>query len=150
MRSQIVIPDIPGVLSANELSVTADHLVALQLPCGMIPWFPGGHCDPWNHVESAMALDVAGRPGPARAAYEWLAATQDADGSWPNYVWSDGSVEEPKRDTNVCAYLATGLAHHWRRTGDAAFVEALWPAVTRALSFVLSHRRADGLVLWAV
>ena len=26
----------------------------------MIPWFPGGHCDPWNHVETTMALDVAG------------------------------------------------------------------------------------------
>ena len=26
----------------------------------MIPWFPGGHCDPWNHVECAMALDVVG------------------------------------------------------------------------------------------
>ena len=27
---------------------------------GMIPWFDGGHCDPWNHVEAAMALTVAG------------------------------------------------------------------------------------------
>ena len=51
---------LPGVLTADELRVTGEHLVSLQLDTGMIPWFPGGHCDPWNHVESAMALDVAG------------------------------------------------------------------------------------------
>ena len=33
----------------------------------MIPWFPGGHCDPWNHVETAMALDVAGLHARGRA-----------------------------------------------------------------------------------
>jgi hypothetical protein len=54
------IAHLPGVLSADELMATGEHLVSLQLDTGMIPWFPGGHCDPWNHVESAMALDVAG------------------------------------------------------------------------------------------
>ena len=48
----------------------------------MIPWFPDGHCDPWNHVETAMALDVAGLHAEAERAYEWLADTQRADGGW--------------------------------------------------------------------
>ncbi len=55
--------DLPGVLTAAELDATARHLAALQQPNGMIPWFPGGHCDPWNLVESAMALDVGGFHG---------------------------------------------------------------------------------------
>ena len=49
-----------GVFSADEVVETAEWIASLQLATGMIPWFPGGHCDPWNHVETAMALDVAG------------------------------------------------------------------------------------------
>lgn len=59
------IPHIEGVLSADEVVQTAESIASLQLDTGMIPWFPGGHCDPWNHVETAMALDVAGLHGPA-------------------------------------------------------------------------------------
>lgn len=144
------LPHLDGVLTADEVVATARHLASLQLTSGMIPWFPGGHCDPWNHVESAMALDVAGLHGHARDAYRWLADVQRPDGSWHNYYRSDGSVEETKLDTNVCAYLGTGLWHHWRCTGDTAFVETMWPTVQRALDWVLSLRRHDGTVLWAV
>ena len=143
-------PDVPGVLSADEVTATADHLASLQLPSGMIPWFAGGHCDPWNHVESAMALDVAGLHDAAEDAYEWLAATQRPDGSWHNYYRSDGEVEESKIDSNVCAYIATGVWHHWRCTWDRGFLDHLWPTVERALDWVLTLRRPDGVALWAV
>ena len=73
-----------------------------------------------------------------------------ADGSWHNYYWPDGSVEEAKLDTNVCAYIATGVWHHWRCTWDRGFLDHLWPTVERALDWVLSLRRPDGLVLWAI
>jgi hypothetical protein len=144
------VPDLPGVLSATELRATAEHLASLQLPSGLIPWFPGGHSDPWNHVESAMALDVAGLHGHAESAYEWLVDVQRPDGSWHNYYWPDGRVEESKLDTNVCAYIATGVWHHWRCTWDRGFLYNVWPAVAAALDFVLAQRRPDGLSLWAV
>ena len=148
------IPDLPGVLSADEVLTSAAHLAELQTASGMIPWYPGGHCDPWNHVESAMALDVAGFHAEAERAYEWLADIQRADGSWHNYYVPDGerddTVEEAKLDTNVCAYLATGVWHHWRCTGDRGFVDNMWPTVARALDWVLSLRRYDGLALWAI
>jgi hypothetical protein len=148
------IPSVSGVLSRDDVLASAGHLASLQTASGMIPWFPGGHCDPWNHVESAMALDVAGFHAEAERAYEWLAEIQRPDGSWHNYYVPDGrrddTVEEAKLDTNVCAYIATGVWHHWRSTGDRGFVDRLWPTVERALEFVLSHRRADGLALWAV
>ncbi|MCY4194289.1 MAG: prenyltransferase, partial [bacterium] len=51
-------PDVAGVLSASDLALTAAGIADWQLPTGMIPWFPGGHADPWNHVEAAMALSV--------------------------------------------------------------------------------------------
>ncbi|MGB0113467.1 MAG: hypothetical protein WBP59_09630 [Ilumatobacteraceae bacterium] len=144
------LPDLPGVLSADELHTTGEHLAALQLDNGMIPWFDGGHCDPWNHVETAMALDVAGFHNEAERAYEWLADVQRPDGSWHAYYGSDGSVEDAKLDTNVCAYVATGVAHHLRNTWDRGFAENLWPTVERALEFVLGLRRDDGVPLWAI
>jgi GH15 family glucan-1,4-alpha-glucosidase len=143
------LPDIDGVLSAEELLETAQSIAALQLDTGMIPWFPGGHCDPWNHVETAMALDVAGLHAEAERAYEWLVDIQLDDGSWWNYYLPDGSVEEAKLDTNVCAYVATGVWHHWLCTWDRGFVDHLWPTVQRALDWVLSMRRSDGTILWA-
>jgi hypothetical protein len=97
-----------------------------------------------------MALDVAGLHDEAERAYHWLADTQRPDGSWHNYYWPDGSVEEDKLDTNVCAYVATGAWHHWRCTWERAFLDDIWPTVERALLFVLQQRRADGLALWAL
>lgn len=144
------LPELDGVLTADELHLTASHLAGLQVVSGMIPWFPGGHCDPWNHIESAMALDVAGLHREAERAYGWLATTQRLDGAWHAYYRSDGAVEDPKLDTNVCAYVATGVWHHYCSTWDRGFAENMWPTVQRAIDFVLHHRRPDGLPLWAV
>jgi len=143
------LPDLDGVLSSEEVHTTAEWIASLQLPSGMIPWFPGGHCDPWNHVETAMALDIAGLHGHAELAYEWLVDTQRPDGAWSNYYLPDGSIEDTKLDSNVCAYIAAGVWHHWLCTWDRAFVDHLWPTVDRALEWVLSLRRRDGTILWA-
>ena len=107
------IPHIEGVLSADEVVQTAESIAALQLDSGMIPWFKDGHCDPWNHVETAIALDIAGLHHNAERAYEWLVDMQHPDGWWFNYYLPGGIVEEPKLDTNVCAYIAAGVWHHW-------------------------------------
>ncbi len=148
------IPHLDGVITRDEIVASAEHLARLQTDSGMIPWFPGGHSDPWNHVESAMALDVARLHQAAERAYEWLADIQRPDGSWHNYYVPDGgedrAVEETKLDTNVCAYVATGVWHHWRCTTDRGFVDNMWPMVERALDWVLDQRRDNGLVLWAV
>ena len=143
------LPDVEGAISADEVVQTAEWIASLQLDTGMIPWFPGGHCDPWNHVETAMALDVAGLHPAAERGYEWLVDMQRDDGSWWNYYLPDGTVEEAKLDTNVCAYIATGVWHHWLCTWDRAFVDHLWPTVQRALDWVLSMRRDDGTIIWA-
>ena len=110
----------------------------------MIPWFAGGHTDPWNHVEAAMALTVGGALDEADRAYEWLRATQRADGSWYTYYLADGEVEDRRLDTNVCAYVATGVWHYFLATRDSGFLEDLWPSVERAIDFVLSWQRPGG------
>ena len=122
----------------------------MQLANGMIPWFPGGHADPWNHVEAAMALVVAGRRAEAERALDWLASTPSMpDGSWCNYYLADG-VEEPRRDTNVCAYVATGAWWHYLVTGDDGCSSAMWPVVDRAIGFVLRLQQPGGEVLWSI
>jgi hypothetical protein len=115
----------------------------------MIPWYPGGHADPWNHVEAAMALAAGGLVAEAERAYWWLVDQQHADGSWCHYYLANG-VEQPRRDTNVCGYVAVGAWYHFLLTGDAGFLETLWPVAAAALDFVLCHQRAGGEITWAV
>jgi hypothetical protein len=142
-------PHLPGILSTADLQLTADSIQALQLSNGMIPWYPNGHCDPWNHVETAMALSIMGRDHAALLAYEWLAGLQRPDGSWFNYYMPDGSIEDQKLDTNVTAYVAVGLWTHWLCTRDTASVQRYWPMVRSALDWVLGLRRHNGTPLWA-
>ena len=140
---------VPGILSAEEIATTAAQLAGLQLASGQIPWFVGGHCDPWNHVETAMALTVTGYVREARAAYRWLAATQLGDGSWFNYYVGE-RVRDTRLDTNVCAYVATGVYHYLLATGDVDFASEMWPHVERAIEFVLRWQLDDGTVRWSL
>jgi hypothetical protein len=136
-------------LQPEEIDATVEWIAGVQLGSGMIPWFPGGHADPWNHVEAAMAMLLGDRRTEAERAFEWLAATQLVDGSWCQYYLAEG-VEEPRRDPNVCAYVATGVWWHHLVTGDVGLLEALWPVVDRAIGFVLSLQRPGGEFLWSV
>jgi hypothetical protein len=143
------LPELPGLLNAEELLVTASHVASLQLRSGAIPWFEGGHCDPWNHVEAAMALTITGHLEQARAAYRWLARAQLGDGSWFNY-YLGGVVKDARLDTNVCAYVATGIYHYVLATNDVDFAREMWSCVERALDFVLRWQMDDGTVRWSL
>ena len=137
-----------SLLSRADADATADTIAAVQLPNGMIPRFEGGIADPWNHVEGAMALAVAGRRAEAEAAYGWLAQMQRADGSWHQYYTADG-VDQDKLDANTIAYVAAGVWHHWLCFADSGFVAEMWPVLRRALDFVLGLQTARGEILWA-
>ncbi len=149
MRPLVALPEVTGVMSASEVAATAESIAAVQLHYGMIPWFPGGHADPWNHVEAAMALDVGGLNFEAERAYQWLLDSQHPDGSWCMYYLEAG-VEAPRRDTNVCAYVAAGTWHHFLRRDDVGFLETMWPVVERAVDFVLRFQQPGGEVLWCM
>lgn len=138
------------MVGGRLIAETIESIRAVQLQDGMIPWFAGGHADPWNHVEAAMALAVGGALHDAGRAYEWLRATQRPDGSWHTYYRANGQVEEPRLDTNVCAYLATGVWHYFLVTRDSGFLEELWPSVERAIDFVVNWQRPRGELVWSV
>jgi hypothetical protein len=141
-------PDLPGVISAEEVLQTAEAIAAWQLDDGMIPWFPDGHADPWNHVEAAMALDVAGLHDAAARGYEWLRNRQRPDGAWHQYYVA-GGVSQKKFDANCVAYVATGIWHHLKATADLTFAAEMWPVVDRAIDWVLELQRPRGEIRWA-
>ncbi len=141
-------PQVDGVLTSDEVQATVDGIAEWQLPSGMVPWFPGGHADPWNHVEAAMALALGGRISEAERAYDWLVGLQRPDGAWHQYYVEDG-IEDDKFDANVVAYVAAGVWHHWLLTEDRGFAETMWPVVEKAIDFVLDLQQPRGEILWA-
>jgi hypothetical protein len=139
---------VTPLLSTGELAATAASIVAMQEPDGAIPWTTGAHTDVWNHLESAMALTVVGEHEAADRAFAWALAGQRSDGSWPlKYV--AGEVVDASGETNMSAYLAVAVWHHWLVRRDAAFVARCWPAVRSALDWVVSLQLPFGGIAWA-
>ncbi len=153
-----------GRFPAGFFDGAAARILELQRPDGSIPWFDGGVIDPWNHVEAAMGLSILGYHDAALNAYDWLAANQLADGSWwgelgalvpvdpqdHTFRLEQTDAAKPIRDSNFCAYIATGVWHHYLITRDRIFLERMWPVVSAAIAFVLSLQNAEGDIRWAV
>lgn len=142
------LPALPGLLSAEQIAATARSIAAVQEPSGAIPWVPGGHTDPWDHVECAMALSATGLLDEAVRAYDWLRHSQRPDGSWPAKVCT-GVVESHDAETNHAAYVAVGTWHHMLVTGDERFAARMWDVVRRAVDFVVGHQTDRGEIAWA-
>ncbi|HEX7354040.1 MAG TPA: prenyltransferase [Mycobacteriales bacterium] len=139
---------LPGVLTAAQLRQTAEHIASLQLPDGLIPWMEGHYADPWDHIEGAMALNVAGLRDEALRAFRWSAEHQGRDGSWPMETVGT-TVQDASADTNQCAYIAAGVWHDWLLTGRRALVDEMWPVVRRAVEFVVSLQQPSGALAWS-
>ncbi|MCF8049659.1 MAG: phenyltransferase domain-containing protein [Desulfobacterales bacterium] len=147
----------PGAISArpkpasllSDIPAAAAFIAAVQKEDGEIPWSTGGKTDPWDHVESAMGLDVAGYRRAAEAAYAWSARTQPADGCW----WSEYRDGKPAKgaykDPNMTAYIAVGAYHHYLVTGDDGFLYQMWDCVRRAADYVVGLQRPEGHIPWA-
>lgn len=142
------IPSVAGVLSAAQIADTAASIAAMQEPSGAVPWTPGDKTDVWNHVEAAMALLVGGQAEAAERAYAWCARTQRPDGSWPMEIVV-GEVRDASGETNMSAYLAVGVWHHWLLRHDRSFVNRMWPVVRRGLDFVVGLQLSFGGIAWA-
>jgi hypothetical protein len=140
------VPEVAGILTADQLLATGHSIAAAQQQDGAIGW-PDGHVDAWNHVECAMALSACGLRGPARRAYGWLAATQRRDGSWPVQT-ADGTKADRAAESNHAVYPAVGVWHEFLVTGDEAFVSRMWPLIQAGVEFALRLQRAGGEIIW--
>jgi hypothetical protein len=141
------VPGLAGLLSREQVAGTAASIRRVQEPDGAVPLSAGAQTDVWNHVEAAMAMLVGGEVDAAERAYEWCLATQRPDGSWPMRTHA-GVVADPSTETNMNAYLAVGVWHHWLVRRDEAFVRRCWPAVRRGLDVVVSLQLSFGGIAW--
>jgi hypothetical protein len=135
-------------LTRAQVEQTAATIAAVQEPSGAIPWSRGEHTDVWNHLESAMALMVGDQREAAERAFAWVRDTQRPDGSWPMKIVA-GEVEDHSGESNMSAYLAVALWHHWLVARDEAFVREAWPTVRRALDWVVSLQLPFGGIAWS-
>ncbi|MDX6276860.1 MAG: hypothetical protein QOJ72_988 [Nocardioidaceae bacterium] len=135
-------------MTPEQIAQTAASIASMQEADGAIPWTIGEHTDAWNHVEGAMALLVGGEVEAAEAAYDWCLRTQRADGSWPMKLVS-GMIEDASTETNMAAYIAVGVLHHWSIRRDRGFVERMWPVVRRALDLVVDLQLPFGGIAWS-
>ncbi len=139
-----------GLFPNDFFRPTVEFLLRAQQSDGSIPWFDGGHTDPWDHVESAMGLSIGGEFEAAEQAYRWLKNTQLDDGSWWA-AYRRGEVDNSeRRETNFVGYVATGVWHHHLIAQNQEFLLEMWPVVSRAIDFVLRHQTHHGEIHWAV
>lgn len=141
---------VAELFPADFLRRSAGYILSQQQADGCIPWFRDGHADPWDHVEAAMGLSVAGEYAAAEKAYTWLAERQLADGSWWAAYKSGEVHNRERRESNFVAYVASGVWHHYLVTGEKKFLREHWPTVERALEFVLGLQTEHGDIHWAV
>ncbi|HEX9063602.1 MAG TPA: prenyltransferase [Streptosporangiaceae bacterium] len=144
-RASAWIPEVAGVLTADQVVATGRAIAAVQQADGAIGW-PDGHVDAWNHIECAMALSVCGLRDPARRAYEWLRASQRPDGSWHKKMPA-GQVDLTT-ESNHAAYCAVGVWHELLVSRDEGFAQRMWPVVKAAVDFVLGLQTPRGEIIW--
>jgi hypothetical protein len=144
------VPEVAGILTADQIISTGRAIAAVQQPDGAIGW-PDGHVDAWNHVECAMALSVCGLRDATRRAYEWLRASQRPDGSWfkqgpPGQ--DDLTTGDLTTESNHAAYCAVGIWHELLVCRDEGFAQRMWPTVRAAIDFVLGLQTPRGEIIW--
>ena len=132
-----------------DIEAPAALIAKTQRASGEIPWCDGQKTDPWDHVEAAMGLAVAGYLPEAAKAYEWLAAHQLADGSWYS-AYLEGVAHDRTRDANMSSYIAVGVYHYFLLTGDRRFLSTLWPTISKAIDFALGLQAPGGEIYWAI
>ncbi len=131
-----------------DVEKIAGFIVSMQKESGEIPWSAGGKTDPWDHIESAMGLSIAGFYPEAERAYQWLVATQLADGSWWSEI-KDGEILNSTKETNFAAYIAVGVFHHYLITGNVEFLRYMWSSVSRGIQYAINMQAPDGEIYWA-
>jgi glucoamylase len=137
-------------LVAASVAVLKTH-EAKRFPGGTIaslsiPWGAskgdddlGGYHLVWPRdlVESATGLLAAGDAESARRTLAYLAATQEADGHWPQNMWLDGTPYWGGVQMDETAFPIL-LADALGRGGELGEIDP-WPMVRRAAAYLVVH-----------
>ena len=134
---------------SQRVAKQAAYIQRVQLNNGAIPWFEGGHLDPWDHIEAAMGLSIAGcKVDAAERAYQWLLSEQMDNGAWRAYYFSKENYRHI--ELHHAAYIAVGVWHHYKIYGELDFLIQFSKCVEKAIDLVSEHQLRSGLIPWAV
>jgi hypothetical protein len=134
-------------LTEAQVADTGAFIADRQTPDGRLPWIPDAKWDPWDHVHAAMGLVLAGRLRDALRAFHYLVRTQLPEGGWHQERHGDALVSDAQ-ETNHAAYFATGLWHLYLHTRERDFLVEYWPAMERAIDFVVGMQLPHGPIAW--
>lgn len=133
------------VLRVHEAKHFPGGIIAsLSIPWGMAKGDDdlGGYHLVWPRdlAETAGGLLAIGAADDARRVLDYLAATQEADGHWPQNMWLDGTSywNGIQMDETAFPILLVDLA---ARTGalDSGDIQRYWPMVRRAVGFLIRN-----------
>ncbi len=143
-----------AVLRTHEApSFRGGFIASLSIPWGAARGDDdlGGYHLIWPRdlVETAGGLLAAGADAEAVRVLEYLRATQEPDGHWPQNNWLDGSSYWQGVQMDECAFpiLLVDLAS---RVGALADDERAryWPMVRSAAAFLVTHGPVTGQDRW--
>src|SRR5207237_3240497 len=131
-----------AVLRTHEAKSFSGAMIAsLSIPWGFNKGDDdlGGYHLVWPRdvVESAGALLASGDAAGARRALVYLMTTQDADGHWPQNMWTDGTPYWNGIQLDEAAFPIL-LADALRRSENLDGLDA-WPMVRRAAGYVVRN-----------
>ena len=127
---------------------SVEYILKVQNQDGSIPWEENKKLDPWDHIEAAMGLSIAGKKEEAESAFLWLKENQLSDGSWYSEYLMSSPVTK-RKETNFSAYIATGLWHYYLIFEDKNFLKFMLPTITKSVNFVTSMQTEQGDIYWA-
>lgn len=143
-----------AVLRTHESPTFPGGLIASM----SIPWgFSKGDDDlggyhlvwPRDLVETAGGLLAAGAGSDARRVLDYLQATQEPDGHWPQNSWLDGTPYWQGVQMDECAFPILLLDLAWRESAlSERELARYWPMAERAAAFLVQNGPVTGQDRW--
>ena len=149
ISAAIALPNDVKTAVANAIN----YIKSCQQSDGAILWEKGGKLDPWDHIESAMALTIVHEFQCTQNAFTWMVNNQNNDGSWYAKYYGDtldNDNDRHKIDTNFVAYFATGLWHYYEVSNDINTVHQYFDAIKNGINFTLKYQQPEGDITWAI
>jgi len=143
-----------AVLRCHESPTFPGGLIAsLSIPWGSSKGDDdlGGYHLVWPRdlVQTAGAFLACGAHDEVLRVVRYLRAIQEADGSWPQNCWLDGSPYWHGMQLDECAFPMLLLDAAWREGAVARpNLADYWPMVARAAGFVIGHGPRTGQDRW--
>jgi glucoamylase len=143
-----------AVLRTHEApAFRGGYIASLSIPWGAIKGDDdiGGYHLVWPRdlVETAGGMLAAGAMGEAMRVLNYLQATQEADGHWPQNNWLDGSAYWQGVQMDECAFPIILLDMALR---EGALTDAdlprYWPMVRAAAAYLVQHGPVTGQDRW--